>query len=160
LPYLKKCVFCFDRVTKGEQPACVEACPEGASLFGKRRELIEIARQRIYQNPDKYHPYIYGEHEAGGTSMLFLSSVPVEKLDFRMNVGTVPYPEKTTGFLYAVPTSSPVADVPVRVELPDLSEKQQGERTWRGITPWSFPRRNPPRGPTPSRGFSASSSGS
>jgi len=103
LPYLKKCVFCFDRVEKGEQPACVEACPEGASLFGKRRELIEIARQRIYQNPDKYHPYIYGEHEAGGTSMLFLSSVPVEKLDFRMNVGTIPYPEKTTGFLYAVP---------------------------------------------------------
>ena len=103
LPYLKKCVFCFDRVVKGEQPACVEACPEGASLFGKRRELIEIARQRIYQNPDKYHPYIYGEHEAGGTSMLFLSSVPVEKLDFRMNVGNVPYPEKTTGFLYAVP---------------------------------------------------------
>ena len=103
LPYLKKCVFCADRVQKGEAPACVEACPEGASLFGKRRELIEIARQRIYQNPDKYHPYIYGEHEAGGTSMLFLSSVPVEQLDFRMNVGTVPYPEKTTGFLYAVP---------------------------------------------------------
>jgi Fe-S-cluster-containing dehydrogenase component len=103
LPYLKKCVFCFDRVKNGEQPACVEACPEGASFFGKRRELIEIARQRIYQHPDKYHPYIYGEHEAGGTSMLFLSSVPVEKLDFRMDVGSTPYPEKTTGFLYAVP---------------------------------------------------------
>ncbi|MFA6147490.1 MAG: 4Fe-4S dicluster domain-containing protein [bacterium] len=103
MPYLKKCVFCFDKVKNGEQPACVEACPEGASFFGKRRELLEIARQRIYQNPDKYHPYIYGEHEAGGTSMLFLSSVPVEKLDLRMNVGNTSYPEKTTGFLYAVP---------------------------------------------------------
>ena len=29
-------------------------------------QLLEIARQRIYQNPGKYVSHVYGEHEAGG----------------------------------------------------------------------------------------------
>ncbi|MGE5663424.1 MAG: 4Fe-4S dicluster domain-containing protein [Deltaproteobacteria bacterium] len=103
LPYVKKCQFCFDRVKNGEQPACAEACPEGATLFGKKRELVDIARQRVYQNPDKYVHHIYGEHEVGGTGWLYLSSVPFEKLGFRTDLGTTPYPEHTSGFLYGVP---------------------------------------------------------
>ncbi len=103
LPYVRKCVFCYDRVKNGEQPACSEACPEGASLFGKRRELVEIAKQRIAAEPEKYHSYIYGEHEAGGTSWMFIGGAPPEKLGLRDNVGNSSYPEKTSGFLYAVP---------------------------------------------------------
>ena len=103
MPYVRKCVFCHERVRKGEQPACSEACPEGATLFGKRRELMEIARERIYKNPDRYHPRIYGEHEAGGTAWLFLSGVPFEQVGFRGDIGSKSYPEMTTGFLYAVP---------------------------------------------------------
>jgi len=102
-PYVKKCLFCHDRIVKGEQPACSEACPEGATLFGKRRDLLEIARERIYKEPGKYHPHIYGEHEAGGTEWMFIGSAPPEKLGLRDNVGTSSYPEKTSGFLYAVP---------------------------------------------------------
>jgi Fe-S-cluster-containing dehydrogenase component len=103
LPYIRKCQFCFDKLAKGEQTACAEACPEGATLFGNRRELLEIARERIYQNPGKYVPHIYGEHEVGGSSVLYLSSVPFEKLGFRTDLGTTPYPEHTSGFLYGVP---------------------------------------------------------
>lgn len=102
-PYVRKCLFCFDRVVKGEQPACAEACPEGATLFGKRRELVEIARERIYREPGKYVPHIYGEHEVGGSSIMYLSSVPFETLGFRTDLGTTPYPEHTSGFLYGVP---------------------------------------------------------
>jgi len=102
-PFVRKCVFCYDRVVKGEQPACSEACPEGASLFGRRRQLVEIAKQRIATNPGKYHSYIYGEHEAGGTSWMFLGAEPPNRLGLRENVGTSSYPEKTSGFLYAVP---------------------------------------------------------
>ena len=29
-----KCTFCYHRVTRGEQPACVEVCPVGARKFG------------------------------------------------------------------------------------------------------------------------------
>jgi tetrathionate reductase subunit B len=29
-----KCTFCYHRITKGLQPACVEVCPVGARVFG------------------------------------------------------------------------------------------------------------------------------
>lgn len=74
-----------------------------ALLFGTRRQLLEEARRRIYQQPDKYYHHIFGELEVGGTSHLYLSAVPFEQIGFRTDVGTTPYPEYSKGFLYAVP---------------------------------------------------------
>lgn len=102
-PYVRKCIFCFDRIAEGKLPACAAACPTGATLFGKRRELVEIAKERIYRHPDKYVRRIYGEHEVGGSSVMYLSSVPFEQLGFRTDLGTTAYPEYTSGFLYGVP---------------------------------------------------------
>jgi len=102
-PYVWKCIFCYERQQKGKQPACAEVCPTGATLFGKKRDLLEIARTRIYTEPDRYVHHIYGEHEVGGTGWLFLSGVPLEKIDLKTNLGTTPYPELTSGFLYGVP---------------------------------------------------------
>lgn len=103
VPRIQKCTMCWERQQKGEIPACVENCPEEALTFGKRRDLLEIARQRIYDEPDKYVHHIYGEHEAGGTGYLYLAGVPFEKLGFKTDVGTTPYPEMTKEFLYSVP---------------------------------------------------------
>jgi len=102
-PFVRKCIGCPDRVAKGEPTACAEACPEGATLFGKRRDLIEEAKKRIYQNPDRYYPHIYGEHEVGGTGYMYLSAVPFEKIGFREDLGTKAYPQLTSGFLSSVP---------------------------------------------------------
>ncbi len=102
-PRIQKCRMCWEDLKEGEQPACVEECPEEAIVYGKRTELLEIAKQRIYQNPGSYVSHIYGEHEAGGTGLLYLSAVPFEKLGFRTDLGTESYPELTTGFLYSVP---------------------------------------------------------
>jgi Fe-S-cluster-containing dehydrogenase component len=103
VPKIQKCIFCADRLKQGELPACVDACPEEAIVFGKRRELIDEAQTRIYSNPDKYVHQIYGEHDVGGTGWLYLSSVPFEQLGFRTDLGTTAYPEFTKEFLYAVP---------------------------------------------------------
>ncbi len=81
----------------------MENCPAEALTFGKRGELIEIARERIYQNPGDYVPHIYGEHEAGGTNWLYISPVPFEQLGFRTDLDTTAYPEATRDFLTAVP---------------------------------------------------------
>jgi Fe-S-cluster-containing dehydrogenase component len=102
-PFVRKCIFCYDRVEKGDQPACSEACPQGATLFGRRRQLVEIAKERIARHPGKYNSYIYGEHEAGGTSWMYLGSAPPSEMGLRGDVGFASYPEKTSGFLYAVP---------------------------------------------------------
>ena len=103
IPKIQKCRMCYEKLQEGDIPACVEACPEEAIVFGKRRELIDEARTRIYKNPDDYIHQIYGEHEVGGTGYMYLSAVPFEKLGFRTDLGTTPYPEYTKTFLYSVP---------------------------------------------------------
>lgn len=103
IPKIQKCRMCFEKLQAGEEPACVEACPEEAIVFGTRRELIDEARTRIYTNPGDYVHQIYGEHEVGGTGYMYLSAVPFEKLGFRTDLGSTPYPEYTKTFLYSVP---------------------------------------------------------
>lgn len=103
IPRIQKCNLCWDRFNQGELPGCVEVCPTQALMFGMRRQILEEGKRRIAANPDKYIDHIFGEYEVGGTSHLYLSSVPFEQIGFRKDLGTVPYPEYSTGFLYAVP---------------------------------------------------------
>jgi len=102
-PRIQKCNMCYERLQEGKRPACVESCPTDALMFGQKRELMEVARHRVYSHPDKYVRHIYGEHEAGGTGWLYLSAVPFEQLGFRTDLGTTPYPEYTREFLISVP---------------------------------------------------------
>jgi Fe-S-cluster-containing dehydrogenase component len=103
IPRIQKCNLCWNRYNEGALPGCVEACPTGALMFGERRQILEEGERRIATNPDKYIDHIYGEYEVGGTSHLYLSAVPFEQIGFRKDLGTTPYPEYSTGFLYAVP---------------------------------------------------------
>jgi len=83
-------------------PACVKACPADCLRFGDREEMLQEARQRISSHPEKYVDRIYGEKEAGGTSVLYLSAVPFEKLGFP-DVGDKAYPAPSKFALGAVP---------------------------------------------------------
>ncbi|OGQ94232.1 MAG: hypothetical protein A2521_05640 [Deltaproteobacteria bacterium RIFOXYD12_FULL_57_12] len=102
-PRIRKCILCYDRLGDGKQPACVEACPQEAVQYGRRGDLLDIARKRIADHPAQYVHNIYGENEVGGTNVLYLSSVPFEQLGFKTDLGTVAYPEFTKTFLYSVP---------------------------------------------------------
>ena len=83
-------------------PACVKACPADCLRFGTRDDLLKEAHGRIAGHPDRYVDHIYGEKEAGGTSVLYLSSVPFEKIGFP-DVGTKAYPSLSSAALHAVP---------------------------------------------------------
>lgn len=72
-------------------PACVKACPADCLRFGTRDDMLQEAHKRIADRPGKYVDHVYGEDEAGGTSVLYLSSVPFEKLGFP-TLGNEPYP--------------------------------------------------------------------
>jgi hypothetical protein len=102
-PLVKKCTFCAERQAQGLPPACAEVCPSGALTFGKRSDLLEEAKTRIYQNPDKYVHEIYGENEAGGTSWLYISDVPFASLRLPQGLEKKSYPELADGALSAVP---------------------------------------------------------
>lgn len=102
-PKIIKCDMCFERRQEGKIPACVENCEAGALVYGTRKELIREARKRIQENPDVYIDHIYGEHEAGGSGFLYLSSVPFDEIGFNTKIQKISYPELSKGFLYSVP---------------------------------------------------------
>ncbi|MBB5021859.1 4Fe-4S dicluster domain-containing protein [Desulfurispira natronophila] len=71
-----KCDLCKDRLDRGEQPACIPACPRDAMTLGTRTEIDRMADELA----QKYQGYIYGKKENGGTPTLYVSKVPFEKL--------------------------------------------------------------------------------
>jgi Fe-S-cluster-containing dehydrogenase component len=103
-PRVRKCTLCQPRLLEGKLPGCVEACPKEALQYGKRRELLGIAWDRIGANPGRYVEHVYGEHEMGGTSWLYLAPKPsFAALGMDEHLGTTSAPELTSGALTAVP---------------------------------------------------------
>ena len=81
-PKIVKCELCRERLAAGKEPACTEVCPRHAVIFGKRTDLLDEAHRRLHDTPDRYVPKVYGETDAGGTQVLYLSHVPFEKVGF------------------------------------------------------------------------------
>ncbi len=81
-PQVRKCTFCYQYVQEGGLPACAQVCPREVMTFGKREELLALARWKMKKNPGRYVDHIYGEHEVGGTSWLYLASEPFENIGF------------------------------------------------------------------------------
>lgn len=101
-PYIRKCTLCYERTSAGGQPACTEACPTQATIFGERDELLAEAKRRIREKPELYRPHVWGEEEFGGTNVLYISDVD---LSFLAHGGPEnrPLPETTRLALQAVP---------------------------------------------------------
>lgn len=104
VPYVNKCTLCYPRLKEGKLPACVEACPEEATIFGDRDELIAEAARRLKAEPAKYVPHIYGEHEIGGTAVLYISDISLDFLNFKNPLPDEPVPERTWAVMQHVPT--------------------------------------------------------
>lgn len=102
-PRIRKCDMCADRVEAGLLPGCVQACPVGALKFGPRKELVAEAQARIRAARDIYVPSIYGLDEVGGTSVLYLASVPFEQRGLRIDLPKAPLPDATRAVMEAVP---------------------------------------------------------
>lgn len=100
-PKVQKCFLCNHRTTRGELPGCVEECPRQVMIYGKREELIELAHKRIKDNPGKYVDHIYGEHEVGGTSWLYLSPVSFDDVKF-VKLGSEAPPALTEAIQHGV----------------------------------------------------------
>lgn len=104
VPRVGKCVMCYEkRLKHGQQPACTAVCPASATIFGERDELLALAKKRIADNPGKYVPEVYGEHDAGGTGVLILSSVPFGEIGLPTDLLKESYPKLTWAILSKIP---------------------------------------------------------
>ncbi len=125
---IQKCNLCWDRYKQGVLPACVEVCPTQALMAGTRRLVLEEGNRRIAANPGQYVDHIFGEYEVGGASHLYLSAVPFDQIGFRKDLGTIPYPEYSAGYLRAVPfiaTLTPLFLLAVNAALKKGIEKSE-----------------------------------
>ncbi len=80
-----KCDLCDSRIKEGKIPACVEACQKRLGekaplLFGEREKIFTLAHKLAQEQG----LYIYGEKENGGTSTLYLSKIPFDKIDAQL----------------------------------------------------------------------------
>jgi formate dehydrogenase iron-sulfur subunit len=100
-PLVKKCTGCYSRIKEGKKPACATTCASAIS-YGPRAEMIKEANKRIASRPEKYLKKLYGEEEAGGTSVIYLTALPFDELGFK-HVTKRPLPSYTWQALRLVP---------------------------------------------------------
>jgi len=105
VPYIQKCNMCYERVTEeGKQPACIDACPTHATIFGDRDELLSEAHKRLRDHPDHYIQHVWGENEVGGTSVMYISDVPLKLDELAVPIkDTTPVPERTFRVMEKMP---------------------------------------------------------
>ena len=106
-PRVRKCILCYDEIKAGRlrQPACTEKCPTQATIFGEREALLTEARRRISAEPGKYLDHIWGEHEVGGTSVIYISDVDLTTAGWPARLSEAPVPELATRVLNTVPAT-------------------------------------------------------
>ncbi|MGD8374779.1 MAG: hydrogenase 2 operon protein HybA [Acidobacteriota bacterium] len=89
VPKMVKCEMCNHLIAQGKIPACCEVCPRQAVIYGKRADLLAEAHRRLEEHPKRYVPKVYGEHDAGGTQVLYLSHLPFENIGLQ-DLGELP----------------------------------------------------------------------
>lgn len=88
-----KCDFCIDRVTHGEEPACVETCIAGARIFGD----LDDPNSEVYKYVASGAQQNISSKVNVGPNIYYLDShnnFPVVKASFPPKVPKMPTPQK------------------------------------------------------------------
>jgi len=101
-PRVRKCEFCVDRAAgTGANPACAASCPTEALVFGRRADVLAMAKDRLKRRPDRYLNHVYGEAEVGGTSWLYLTGRPVTEIGL-LDLPDTPPPQLTEAIQHGI----------------------------------------------------------
>ena len=75
-PVAKKCTLCTDRISHGEEPACVFSCHSDSLQYGKRDEIMTQAKARLDVVRDRYPNANIYEGVDGGFMIYLLEDKP------------------------------------------------------------------------------------
>ena len=78
-----KCDLCNDLLRKGQNPACIDACPQDAMTIGSYNNIKKAAEQRAAE----VGGFVYGMKENGGTGTFYVSPVPFDILNNAIDKG-------------------------------------------------------------------------
>ena len=69
-----KCTLCVDRVSVGQEPACVKTCPTGAINFGGKDDMKHLAGERVreLQGRGFAGAGLYDPQGVGGTHVMYV----------------------------------------------------------------------------------------
>lgn len=69
-----KCTLCVDRISVGQEPACVKTCPTGAIQFGTKKEMLNVAETRVVQLKKRGYTNagVYNPQGVGGTHVMYV----------------------------------------------------------------------------------------
>lgn len=69
-----KCTLCVDRVSVGQEPACVKTCPTGAINFGGKDDMKHLAAERVRELHGRGFAGagLYDPQGVGGTHVMYV----------------------------------------------------------------------------------------
>ena len=88
VPYIRKCIMCYQKIQDGElkEPACTNACPTSATIFGDRDELIKEAvelTKTLWKDPAVPRKYRVNYIKGG---KIFVKGQPSEIYEVMVNL--------------------------------------------------------------------------
>ncbi len=85
-PKADKCTFCFERISRGEVPACVKTCIGDARIFGDLSDpnsevskLVKAGARRLESKVVKIGPNVYWKGKKKDIHALMSAFAPMEK---------------------------------------------------------------------------------
>jgi formate dehydrogenase iron-sulfur subunit len=90
-----KCTLCYDRTSSGMEPACAQACPTDAIVYGSLTELHAEAERRVAAYNARRpagtpEAYVYDAPKLEGLGVFYILNAPVETYAGRHTLPTAP----------------------------------------------------------------------
>jgi formate dehydrogenase iron-sulfur subunit len=83
---MRKCTFCYDRISNGLTPACAKTCVPQAIVYGTWDDMAKLADERLAAAKGRYpKSRIYGKTELQGLGVIYILPDSADKYGLPVN---------------------------------------------------------------------------
>jgi formate dehydrogenase iron-sulfur subunit len=74
---MKKCSFCYDRISNGQQPICAKTCITEAIVFDTFDNIVNLANERLQVAKERFpNANVYGVDDLDGLGVIYILPEP------------------------------------------------------------------------------------